>query len=116
MKRNIVREKSYAFAVKIVELHKTLVERRAYIIARQVLRSGTSIGANVEEALQAVSRKDFAAKLSIALREAHETKFWLRLLGDADIATSSELRLARIDVEELLRLLTSIIKTTRSTE
>jgi four helix bundle protein len=79
-KPNIIVEKSFHFAIKIVELSKVLRPANEYILSKQILRSGTSIGANVEEAIGAFSKKDFTAKMGIALKEARETRYWLRLL------------------------------------
>src|SRR5207245_747603 len=83
MKKSIIKEKSYAFAVRIIVLARWLRERRDYELAGQVLRAGTGIGANVEEALAGISRADFVAKMSIASKEARETHYWLRLLRDS---------------------------------
>ena len=88
-------------------------EKREYILTKQLLRSGTSIGANVVEAQQAQSRADFISKLSIALKEAVETDYWLRLLKEADDLTETEFSSIYSDCKELEKLLTSIIKTTR---
>ena len=86
MKENVIKDKSYQFAIKIVRFYKHLVEnKREFIIAKQVVRSGTSIGAMVEEANQAESKADFIHKLSIANKEANETHYWLRLLLDAEL-------------------------------
>jgi four helix bundle protein len=114
-KNNPVLDKSYAFALRIVKLHLHLSkELKQFEISSQILRSGTSIGANVEEAMGGVSKKDFVNKLSIAYKEARETKYWLRLLRDSEMI---ELELADSlisDCEELLKLLYSIIKSTRA--
>jgi four helix bundle protein len=105
------REKSYRFALVIIDLFKRLEERREYVISKQLLKSGTSIGANVVEASAAESRRDFVHKMAIASKEARETSYWLQLLSESDLApgidVSTELEL----VEELIRLLTSIVKT-----
>jgi four helix bundle protein len=80
-KENPVREKSYVFALRIIKLYKYLIEeKKEYVLSRQVLKSGTSIGANVEEAIGGQSKKDFLAKISIAYKEARETHYWLRIL------------------------------------
>ncbi|WP_319805314.1 four helix bundle protein [Hymenobacter latericus] len=85
MRENIIQTKSYAFASRIVKAYRYLVaEHREYVLSKQLLRSGTSIGANVEEALAAASRADFVHKLTIAAKEARETNYWLRLLHDND--------------------------------
>jgi four helix bundle protein len=81
----MIKGKSFEFALKIIELYKTLVDSKEYVISKQLLRSGTSIGANVEEAGAAVSKKDFVSKMSIASKEARETKYWLRLLDQSQL-------------------------------
>src|SRR2546422_10949974 len=109
---SVIRQKSFDFALAIIELYRKLQERHEYVISRQLLRSGTSIGANVEEATAGQSRSDFLSKMSIASKEARETRYWLRLLQQSklvDMDVSQPLN----DVEELIRILTSIVKTTR---
>ena len=95
MKNSIIQAKSYNFALKIIQLYKSMrTQRQEYTLAKQILRSGTSIGANVEEALGGQSGKDFVAKLSIAYKEARETGYWIRLLSDSNMvdgATSESL-------------------------
>ena len=81
-KDNIIQNKSYAFAVKIVKVCKGLVDKKEFILSKQLLRSGTSIGANIEEAIGGQSKKDFFAKLTISYKEARETHYWIRLLAD----------------------------------
>jgi four helix bundle protein len=112
---NIVQDKSYAFALRIVKLCRYLVERkREYVLSRQLLSSGTSIGANVEEAIGAHSRPDFLAKLTIAYKEARESRFWIRLLGDSGYLTGRECKSMFDDVEELLRIIGAIQRTVRA--
>jgi four helix bundle protein len=112
---NLIVEKSYAFALRIVKLYWYMIEnRREYKLSGQLLSSGTSIGANVEEAMGGSSRKDFKYKLEISYREARETKYWLRLLRDSD---SLEKRLSESlleDCEEILKILGSILKTLKN--
>ena len=110
---NLVQQKSFDFALRIIKLYSSLQEQREYVLSRQLLRSGTSIGANVTEAGAGQSRRDFLSKMSIASKEARETKYWLLLLNESELAQmdSGELR----DVEELIRILTSIVKTTANT-
>ena len=106
---NVIVEKSYDFALRILQLGKYLREQQEYLVSKQVVRCGTSIGANVEEAQGGQSKADFIAKMQIALKEARETKYWLRLLRDGKLL---ETRLAESliqDVEELLRLLNAIL-------
>ena len=89
MREDVIRDKSYQFALRIVKLSRFLVEeKKEFILSKQVLRSGTSIGANVEESKQAQSKLDFVHKLSIANKEAFETNYWLRLLPDSDLINS----------------------------
>ncbi len=108
---NVIRDKSKAFAIRIVSLYKTLtIERREYILSKQILRSGTSIGANVAESVYAISRADFLSKLYIALKETSETEYWLDLLAETEYITSEEYTSLREDCRELLLILSSITK------
>ena len=84
MKENIIAVKSYDFAVMIVNLSRNLVRQREYVISKQILKSGTSIGANIEEAIGGISKRDFRAKMSISYKEARETHYWLRILKDTN--------------------------------
>jgi len=114
MKENIICEKSYSFAIRIVKLNKYLKEnKREYILSNQVFRSGTSIGANVEEALGGQSEKDFINKMSIAYKEARETQYWIRILCDSGYLTNKQAESLLIDCEELLRIIGSIQITMR---
>ncbi len=114
MKTSIVAEKSYGFAIRIVKLYKWLTgERKEYVLSKQLLRSGTAIGALLREAAHAQSKPDFLNKVNIALKEANETVYWLMLLKDTAYITIEEFMSINIDAEELLRLLTSIVKTTK---
>ncbi len=111
---NPIERKSFEFAVRIVRLSKHLMEtKREFVLSKQVLRSGTSIGANVSEGLQGMSKKDFIAKLSIALKEAQETSYWLRLLNETDYLNESEFESLHPEVIEIIKILTSILKTSR---
>ncbi|HJS67271.1 MAG TPA: four helix bundle protein [Nitrospiraceae bacterium] len=114
MKDSIVKTKSYAFAVNVVRLARELRQRHEFELSKQVLRSGTSIGANIEEALAGISRRDFTAKMSIASKEARETHYWLRLIQDSESLTSNVVPPMLRDVEELLRILTAIVKTSQN--
>ena len=112
---SIISEKSFAFAVRIVNLCRYLQQdRQEYVLSKQLLRSGTSIGANVAEAQQPQSNADFVAKLSISLKEASETRYWLRLLAATGYLSEKESASMLADCTELEKLLTAIIKTTRS--
>jgi len=112
MKENIIQKKSYAFALQIISLYKRLCMANEFVLSKQLLRSGTSIGANVEEALAGQSRADFISKMSIASKEARETNYWLRLLKDSGIANQKEIEPLLIESEAIINILTSIVKTT----
>ncbi len=114
MAKSIVQEKSFAFALQTVALYQKLQDEREYVISKQLLRSGTSIGANVEEAIAAQSRKDFLSKMAIASKEARETRYWLKLLRESCL-TKAELVSTIESAEELIRILSSIVKTTAET-
>ena len=112
-----IEQKSFLFSVRVVKLARYLQEeKKEYILSKQLIRSGTSIGANVVESQQAQSRADFVSKLSIALKEAAETNYWLRLLNATDYLSESEFSSIIADCRELGKILTSILKTTRSTQ
>ena len=112
MDQNIVVDKSFEFAVRIVNLYKYLVrEHKEYILSKQLLRCGTSIGANVAEAQRGQSKADFTAKMSIALKEANETLYWLKLLYRTDFLTQSQFENLEKDIQELLGILIAICRT-----
>ncbi|RME62751.1 MAG: four helix bundle protein [Nitrospirae bacterium] len=109
-----VKEKSYAFALKVIEVVQYLQkEKKEYVLSRQLMRSGTAIGANVEEASAAVSKKDFILKMSVASKEARETGYWLRLLFDSGYLNNERSGLLD-DCEELIKILTAIVKTSQN--
>ena len=111
---NVVQEKSFDFAVRIVNLYRYLCdEKKEYVLSKQLLRSGTSIGANVEEALQAQSKRDFLSKANISLKEANETLYWIRLLHAAGYTNDKQTESITADCREVIALLTSIVKTTK---
>jgi len=113
---NIVREKSYKFALTVIELYRLLTTtKNEYVLAKQILRSGTSIGANIEEAIGGQSKKDFVAKIAVAYKEARETEYWLRLLRDSGYLANDEINPIIVDCQEILKLLGSIQKTLKST-
>lgn len=112
-KENIILDKSFEFALGIVELYKQLIAEKEFVLSKQLLRSGTSIGANVEEATAAISKKDFIAKMSIASKEARETRYWLRLLNKSKL-TNVNVTQHLNDVEQLINILTAIVKTSQS--
>jgi four helix bundle protein len=109
-----LKDKSFNFAIRIVNLYKYLCsDKKEYILSKQLLRSGTAIGALVREAEQGESTADFIHKLAIALKEAKETEYWILLLAETDYLTTNESTSILTDLDELLRLLISIIKTTK---
>ena len=117
MKENVVLEKSFAFAVRIVNLYKYLcAEKREYVLSKQLLRCGTSIGANVNEAQAGQSKADFIAKMSIASKEARESKYWIELLTKTDYLDKNKKHTKTLinEIEELIKLLTSIIKSSQA--
>ncbi len=114
-KEDVLKDKSFAFALRCVRLFGYLrEEKREYVLSKQLLRSGTSIGANIKEGLYAQSRADFLAKFSIAKKEAAESEYWLELLEASEIITSKEASSMLNDCRELIKLLVSICKTTTS--
>ena len=109
-----VREKSKKFAVRIVNLYKYLCEeKREFVLSKQLLRSGTSIGANICEAQDGQSKADFTAKMSISLKETRETEYWLELLKETDYLNEEEYESIRCDCVEVAKLLTAIVKTSK---
>ena len=113
VENNIIKEKSRNFAIRIIRLYKYLCdEKKEFILSKQLLRSGTSIGANVNEALCGISKKDFLAKMYIAYKETAESLYWLDLLNATDFISEKEFQSINNDCEELKKLLSSITKTT----
>ena len=111
VKENIIMEKSLAFSVRIVNLHKYLSNvKKEYVISKQIYKSGTSIGANIAEAQRAQSTADFVAKMKIALKEANETQYWLQLLYETKYITDKEFTSMHNDLVEILKILTAICK------
>jgi four helix bundle protein len=114
MKTNIIQEKSFNFAIRIVKLNQYLVQKKKeFVLSKQILRSGTSIGANVEEAGGGISKADFSNKISIAYKESKETHYWLRLLFATDFITKKMFDSLIQDCNEVCKILFSIIRTTR---
>lgn len=114
---NVVLEKSFQFAARVVRLYKYLtLEHKEFVLSKQLLRSGTSIGANVNEAQAAQSKADFIAKMSIASKEARETQYWVDLLIETDYLSTTEpyVQTLQDEINELAKLLTSIVKTSQS--
>jgi len=111
---NIIAIKSYAFAVRCVNLYKFLcLNKHDTVIGKQLMRSGTSIGANVKEAIRGVSKADFTAKMSISLKEASESEFWIEILRDTSYITPDQAESLLEDCRELIKLLMTIIKTSK---
>lgn len=115
MKESIIQQKSYNFALRIIKLYKYLTEeKKEFVLAKQILRCGTSIGANIEEAIGAQSDKDFLSKMSIAYKETRETHYWIRLLKDSNYLDSKHTQSILGDCEEILRIIGSITKTMKT--
>ena len=111
---NPVLQKSFAFAVRTVNLYKYLTtEKKEFVLSKQLLKSGTSVGANIEEAIGGYSKKDFRAKMSISYKEIRESKYWLRLLVETDYIQREQFESMFIDAEEIAKMLYSIIKNTK---
>jgi four helix bundle protein len=113
---NIILDKSFTFAVRIVKLYKQLSdEKKEYVLSKQLLRSGTSIGANINEAQAGQSKADFIAKMSIASKEARESKYWIDLLVETDYMNNEDNYVKSLikDIEEIIKLLTSIVKSSQ---
>ncbi|MCK9220078.1 MAG: four helix bundle protein [Bacteroidales bacterium] len=113
---NIVQKKAFLFAVRIVKLYQYLMGKKEYVIANQILRSGTSIGANLEEAQGSYSRREFQSKINIVYKEARETRFWLLLLRESQILSINETESIFQDCEELLKITGSIIKSLKNNQ
>ena len=116
LENGMVEPKSFDFSVRIVNLYRFLTEeKKEYVLSKQVLRSGTSIGANVSEGERGQSKADFYSKMSIALKESNETHYWLRLLNATDYISETQFLSLEKDLKEIIAMLTSICKTTQST-
>ncbi|WKK77513.1 four helix bundle protein [Marivirga salinae] len=112
--QNIIQLKSYQFALEVIKIAQLLKKETHFEISSQILRSGTSVGANVEEAIGAQSRKDFIAKLSISYKEARETHYWLRLIKDSGLLEPNKALLMIEKCEEILKIIGSIQKTIKA--
>ncbi|MBI5807775.1 MAG: four helix bundle protein [Ignavibacteriales bacterium] len=112
--QNIIQQKSFNFALKIIKLFQSLKNEKEYVLSKQLLRCGTSIGANIEEAIGGQSRKDFFMKINIAYKEARETNYWLRLLKDSNLIEIKTAELLINECEEILKILGTIIKTMKN--
>jgi four helix bundle protein len=116
MKESIIKDKSKEFALRIIKLYKYLTitaVNKEFVLSKQVLRSGTSIGANVKEALRGQSRPDFRAKMSIALKEASESEYWIEILRDTNYISAQQAESMLNDCTEVIKILISIIKTSQ---
>ncbi len=114
MKNNIIAKKTIEFSIRLIKLYKILIdENKEYILSKQLLRSGTAIGALIREAEHAQSKPDFLNKMNIALKEANETDYWILLLLKGDFITDKEYKSIQKDCEELIKLLVKIVKTTK---
>lgn len=111
MHDGIIRQKSFQFALESITLYREMIARQEFVLSKQLLRSSTSIGANVEEAISAASRRGFLAKMTIALKEARETCYWLRLLDESQLV-QLDVKSNLSKANELVRILAAIVKTT----
>jgi len=109
---NIILEKPYEFSLSIIGLYKKMISEKEYVMSKQILLSGTSIGANIEEASAAISRKDFAYKMSISSKEARETRYWLRLIDKSNLV-NIDVKNNLIEIEHIIKILTAIVKTSQ---
>ena len=115
MRENVVKIKSFDFALRVIKVYQYLIEnKKEFILSKQLLRAGTSIGALIRESEHAESKADFIHKLAIALKEANESEYWIELLYKSSYLDEKSFTSIQTDIEELLKLLTSIIKTTKS--
>ena len=113
-KKNVIKDKSYRLALEIIEIVKKLPRRtEGYVLGNQLARAGTSVGANIEEAIAAFSKDDFTYKMSIALKEARETHYWLRLSRDSNLISSKDIASVISNAEEVMRILGAIVKSSR---
>ena len=112
-KENLILTKSYAFALEIIQVYKILSEQKEFVLSKQLLRSGTSVGANVHEAVSSESKKDFVHKLTIALKEARETAYWLQLLKDSSFISQQTFDSLHATCVSITKILNSIILTTK---
>ena len=109
-KENLIKEKSFQFALSIIELYKLCKQQNEYVLSKQLLRSGTSIGANINEAIAGFSEKDFLFKMSLASKEARETQYWIQLLCESKLV-SFDADYYREEIQNIVNILTSIVKT-----
>ena len=115
MKENIIVSKSYNFAIEIVSLYKFLTEnKREFVLSKQVLRSGTSIGANMADAQGSISKREFIAKVHISFKEAYETRYWLNILSDTAYISKEQFVPLNSEINQIIKILTSILKSSKS--
>ncbi|ACM93347.1 conserved protein [Nautilia profundicola AmH] len=107
---NSIVKKSYQFALRIVKLYKFLSKEKEFVLSKQLMRSGTSIGANITEAQEAISKKDFKNKMSIALKESVESRYWINLLKDSEYLSEKQAESLLNDLEEIIKILSKIVK------
>jgi four helix bundle protein len=112
-KENVIVKKTFEFALKIIALYSALIRQNEFVLSKQLLRSGTSIGANVEESVAAQTKKEFISKMSISAKEARETRYWLRLLDKSQIIKNNYSNYL-FDIDEIIRIITAIIKTSQN--
>lgn len=112
-RENVIVQKSYSFALEIIKLYKQLTEQKEYVLSKQILRSGTSIGSNIHEAVSSESKKDFIHKMGIALKETRETAYWLNLLKDSSYITQETFEPLHFSCHAIIKILNSIILTTK---
>ena len=112
-KKNLIKDKTYEFALDIIRLYVELRKQKEFVLSKQLLRSGTSIGANVEEATAAQSLKDFISKMSIASKEARESNYWLRLFRDSELCVGIDFSNLIEESDEIIRILSAIVKTSQ---
>jgi len=113
-KNSIIKDKSEEFALDIIQLYRKLINKKEFILSKQILKSGTSIGANLEEAYGAQSRKDFTSKIFIAYKEARETRYWLRLLDKSNLIDTKKSLIYREKIDQICKILGKMLKTLRS--
>lgn len=111
-KENLILDKTFDYALRIIELYRLMIVQKEFVLSKQLLRAGTSIGANVEEASAAYTKKEFAAKMSIASKEAQETRYWLRLIDKSQITTVN-VKYYLNEIEDIMHILTAIVKTSQ---
>jgi len=115
MKENVIVDKSFLFAIKVVKLYQQLTaDKKEFVLSKQLLRSGTSIGANVEEAVGGSSRRDFIAKMQIAYKESRESRYWLKLMHATDYVNTAQFQSFNNDLEEIIKILVSILNSSKN--